>query len=97
MILVCRYAKESKVLFKVAGYADSARQQSHMGLVELHDQPSAGCMPPTGELYFSTLYLSPQFLKQRWMIRPTDTLAVNVTCCSVSASNSQSFKVMRIA
>ena len=36
-VFCSRYAKESKVLFQVAGYADSAQQQSHAGSVELHD------------------------------------------------------------
>ena len=62
---VCRYAKESKVLFKVAGYADSARQQSHSGLVEMHDQHSTGFTPPTGELYSTLLNLSWNVWNQR--------------------------------
>ena len=80
MILVCRYAKESKVLFKVAGYADSARQQSHMGLVEMHDQHSAGRMPPAGRLYSSTIHslMVTCLLTQCRMIGPTDKLDANV-------------------
>ena len=44
----CRYAKESKVLFKVAGYADSAKQEAGAGMVGLHGHRPAGmcCIVP---------------------------------------------------
>ena len=38
----CRYAKESKLLFKVAGHADSVKQQADAGSVELHGTMQAG-------------------------------------------------------
>lgn len=36
-----RYVKESKVLFKVAGYADAAQQQADVGSVQQHNTPAA--------------------------------------------------------
>ena len=33
--------KESKVLFKVAGYADAAQQQADVGCVQRHSTPAA--------------------------------------------------------
>ena len=41
-MLARRYAKASKLLFKVAGYADSVKQQSDAGSVELYGTMQAG-------------------------------------------------------
>ncbi|DBA85066.1 TPA: hypothetical protein ACH3X2_005791 [Trebouxia sp. C0005] len=82
MFKLLRYAKESKVLFKVAGYADSARQQSHMGVVELHDQYSAGCMPPTGS-YISALHALVGFMSGLTNADGDGRIILDPTACSL--------------
>lgn len=39
--LAYRYVKESKVLFKVAGYADAAQQQADVGSIQRHSTTPA--------------------------------------------------------
>ncbi|DBA94863.1 TPA: hypothetical protein ACH3X1_002400 [Trebouxia sp. C0004] len=82
MFKLLRYAKESKVLFKVAGYAYSARQQSHNGLVELHDHHSADSMPPAGS-QISALHALVGFMSGLTNADADGRIILDTTACTL--------------